>query len=206
MKHILSVYLGTVLCLWLSGCNDSSDNDTESRTIKVDITVESLPSTVTIEKTTTPNGYMEYSWGIVFDSSGNHAVSTGDVMLRLYYFRTNGNPETTVPVENLKARVFLFLTDTQAQSVGTIQADVTGNTITLTASDSVNSNLKNVDEDTDVYFETIYYDHNTGMSYYDYMPAFITFSSASGDGQYTDASSDVSFALIDLVGMAVEIE
>ena len=126
-------------------------------------------------------------------------------MLRYYYFRTNGNPEATVSIGSLKAKVFLYLTDTNAQSVGTIKANVTGDTITLTASDSVNSNLRNITDNTDVYFETTYWDHNTSQYHYDFMPASKTYTAATGDGQYTDATSDVSFALTDMVQMSVDI-
>ena len=206
IKIIYISYLCFIVSIFLCGCNDDDIEDRITRTITVDITVDSLPATVTVEKPTTPHGNMEYSWGIVFDTSGNHAVGTGDVMLRLYYFRTNGNPEATVTVESLKAKVFLYLTDTQAQSVGTIQANVTGDTITLIAKDNIVSNLRNVTENTDVYFETTYWDHNTSTTYYDYMPTSKTYSAASGDGQYTDPLSDVSFALIDLVQMSVAIE
>ena len=202
MHKSIVIVSAVLLTLLISGCGDSGSSS--ARTITVDITVDSLPATIDVEKATSPDNVIEYSWAVTFDANGDHVISAGDIMLRLYYDRDIANPPATVPVDSLKAKVMSYLTAVQVVGVGNADVSVAGNTITLSAKDNVHSALKLVTDSTDLYFETSFYD--TPLVQYDYNPSAQTLMSASGNGQYTDPQADATPQLIDMVSMQVTIE
>ena len=193
-----------ILCL-LIGCHVSKgDDDDTVRTITVTITVADLPDPVTYNKNATPEGFVEYCWGITFDTNDSGAADTGDVVLDIMHFKPTGGIETVGSVLDFDAKLRQYINDTQTASKADISRSINGNVITLTVTDSTHWAVLSIDSNTMVYFRTQYYDESGGTAHFDHYPAADTFEAIPGDGQFTDAGGDADgWDLIDMVDMTV---
>lgn len=191
-----------ILCL--SACKDNK-TPAEADQLSVSITLDSLPESITYNKSTTPDGYVEYAWGVVFDITGDGAINQGDVVLQVLQFKSPGSVERTGTISDLGAALYVYTTDTQTTSNIKLKSEVSGNTITLSVNRTAHPSLTRITESTLVYFESSTYDSATMMSKFDYYPSFSTLTGISPGGNFTDPLGDAQFAYIDMLSMKISL-
>lgn len=206
MKIPVTKKLIAIGLLALVGCSgDSTDSIQDTGSITVEFILASLPATITYNKPTTPDGYVEYKWSVTFDVNNDGVVNAGDIVLQILHFKMPGTAETTGTIEDLNASVWLYTTDTQTTRQVDAESSVAGNTITI----SINRNryplLDLVKENTLVNFTCSTYDEIAGFSKYDYYPGFSTVTSIPLDGQFSDSQGDADFAYIDMEAMHITL-
>lgn len=202
MCKSVHVYVVCMMVLMLSGCGGGSSTPTDS--VVVTIELDSIPSSITYNKTTTLDWHAEYSWGATFDINGDGAINAGDVVLQILHFKSAGSVEQTGTIDDFSAKLWIYTSDTSTTSIANISKQVSGNTITLTADKSLHSSLSSITASTLIYFETLEMLDN-GSPEYDYYPSFRTYTSIPQSNQFTDAQGDVASAAVDMVSMQVSI-
>ena len=201
MSFIYKIFITIPIIFLLPACGGGDDPPPD--TIQVSITVSNLPTQVTINKATTPDGIVEYSWGVTFDMNNDGLINAGDISLRLMHFKPPGGVEVNMNVDSLAADLWLYTSATRTESQFPIDLFVSGNTITLSVDRSALAELQGINESTMVYFQTSYHDAGRGSSVYDYHPAARTYVNIPMNGLFTDASADVGFDFIDMVEMEI---
>ena len=157
-----------------------------------------LPDTITYNRATTPDGYTEFSWGVTFDINGDGAINQGDVELKILHYKAPGSIETTGPISDLDANLWLHISDSSLQTVAAASKLISGNSITISIDKSAHPSLSNISDTTLVYFSTSNVD-----SEFDYYPAPSTLGSIPANRQFTDPQGDVSGPEIDMVNMTL---
>lgn len=191
-----------ILCL--SACKDNK-TPAEASQLSVSITLDSLPESITYNKSTTPDGEVEYAWGVVFDINGDGVINQGDINLQILHFKSPGSTERIGTISDLGAALWVYRTDTQTSNEIKLNSKVSGNTITLSINKSAHPSLTRITESTLVYFESSTYDSTTMMSKFDYYPSFSTLTGISPDGNFTDPLGDAQFAYIDMLSMKISL-
>ena len=191
-------------CYVLTGCNDdTSSNNIQQDTLSVSIVLANLPDTITYNKSTTPDGYVEYKWALTLDMNGDGAINTGDIIIQLHHFKSPGSVETTGTINDFSSGVWLYTTDTQTTSQANVNKTISGNTITFSVAKSQFSPLSDINSATLVYFETSTYNASIGMSEYDYYPSYRTLTSIPNSNSFTDTLNDAA-PIIDIQNMSIE--
>lgn len=204
MGHRVFIVVVGILCL--SACNDKSkQTQIQGTQLSVSITLDSLPDSITYNKATTPEGYVEYSWGVVFDINGDGAINQGDMKLQILHFKSPGIIERTGIISDLDASLWEYTLDTQIIRDVALESVVSGNTITLSISKTAHPSLTRITESTLAYFESSTYDPTTMMSKFDYYPSFSTLTGISPGGNFTDPLGDAQFAYIDMLSMKISL-
>jgi len=202
MSHFYKFFISISVMLIITACG-GGDNPNAEDGIQVSITVSNLPTEVTINKADTPDGRVEYNWAVTFDMDNNGAFSTGDIVLQILHFKRPGSAETTVNVDSLPADLWLLTSSTQTQSQFPIDMSISGNTITMSIERSALAALQTIDESTMVFFDTSYYDSNSGLNAFDYYPDVLGFVNIPTSGMFTDPAADTAFDLIDMIEMDI---
>jgi len=92
MYKIKMIYIYLLFVLFITACGGGSDNSVpNTATVSVTLNLDQLPSTITYNRPATPDGYVEFNWGITFDINGDGAINQGDVVLRLMHFKEPGS-------------------------------------------------------------------------------------------------------------------
>jgi len=198
---VLSFVTSTIML----GCGGGGGtSNSESDIVSVTITLEKLPSTVTYNRAATPDGHVEFSWGVTFDINGDGAINQGDVNLRLMHFKAPGSIETTGPISDFAAKLSLYISNTTTQSVAVASKLISGNSITISIDKSAHSSLATISESTLVYFLTINRDDISGSGANDHYPSFRTLVNIPTNKQFVDPRGDVlSGQEIDMVSMSL---
>ena len=192
-----------LLLIILNACSDSNQSQHQDDSLSVSITLVSLPNSITYNKPTTPDGKVEYNWGVVFDTNGDGAINQGDIALRILHFKSPGSVEQTGTINDLVAQLWVYTTDTQTTGKVDAKSSLSGNTITISIDKSLHQSLRSINESTQVYFVSSTYDSNAGVSKFDYYPGFYTLMAIPGDGNFTDPQGDAEFQYIDMVSMNI---
>ena len=216
MKSRASIVVAGMAILYLSACNDQNKQTQSQPTqtpipqpqedqLSVSITLDSLPDSITYNRSTTPDGYIEYQWGVVFDINGDGAINQGDIELQILHFKSPGSIERIGKISDLGAALWVYTTDTQRTSTVAAKSDVSGNTITLSISKTAYPSLKSITGSTLVYFETTTYDTIPPQAKYDYHPSFSTLLSIPSGGNFTDPQGDIQAPYIDMLNMKISL-
>lgn len=204
LMHIIksiSIYLFTIF--FITACGGGSDSgNTATGTVSVTLNLDQLPSSITYNRAATPDGYVEFNWGVTFDINDDGIINQGDVTLRLLHFKAAGSSEITGPISNLTAKLWLYISDTTVQSVAVASKQIAGNSITISIDKSAHSSLSSISDTTLVYFLTSNNDIS-GLPVYDYYPSFKQLISIPVNNQFTDPQGDVSEQEIDMVSMSL---
>ena len=190
----------------ITGCgggNDSDSKPTPQGNVVAAIELDQLPNNVTYNRATTPDGYVEFNWSITFDINGDGTINQGDVTLRLMHFKQPGSLETTGPISDFDAQLWLYTSNTQFISVASATKRISGNTITLTIDKSAHPSLSQITETTLVYFKTSIRDDITQLPKYDYFPDLDTYVDIPLNKQFTDPLGDVTDSEIDMINMSI---
>lgn len=195
-----------LVVIFLASCSGGSNQgNSQGDPLVVSITLDSLPPSYTYNKTTTPDGYVEYKWGITFDINNSGTINQGDIVLRILHFKATGSIEQTGPISDFSADLWEYTSDTQTTSVANAASEVTGDTITISIDKSAHATLSSVTNSTLVYFENSTHDSGAGISKYDYHPSFKTLMSIPFDGDFTDPLGDADFSYIDMLSMNITL-
>ena len=200
----IPIYLFSIFIITACGGGGGSGGDVtndESGTVTVTINLDQLPSTVTYNREETSDGHVEFSWGVTFDVNSDGAINQGDTELRLMHFKHSSSSETTGPISNFQANLWLYTSNTAAQSVAVATVDITGNSITLSIDKGTHPSLASISESTLVYFSTTNRNDISGLPEYDYYPSYLTLVDIPVNKQFTDAQGDVSQQETDMVSM-----
>ncbi len=206
MKNIkiVSIYLLSLYFVTACGGGDGAPNiGADTDTVSVTISLDKLASTVTYNKAATPDGRLEFNWGVTFDINGDGAINQGDIELRLMHFKAPGSIETTGPISDFQADLWLFTSDTRADSVAVASTEISGNSITISIAKSEHSTLTSISDATLVYFSTTNINDVSGIQEEDYYPGFSTLVNIPANKQFTDIQGDVSQPEIDMVSMSL---
>jgi len=205
MFQIKNVLTYLFIFLWVSACGGGggASGDAAPEKISVTITVDKLPNVVNYNRAVTPDGYVEFGWGVTFDINGDGAINQGDIGLRLLHFKAPSSSETTGPLSDFSARLWIFTTDTRLESVAAATQTITGNSITLSIDRSAHASLASISNTTLVYFLTTNRDDSNGLPIYDYYPGFATLIDIPLDKQFTDVQGDVVPPESDMVSMSL---
>lgn len=178
----------------LSGCGDDGQSG-EPGTIAVTLEVGSLPTAVPYNNSAHAIG-MEYQWAVTFDTDGNGGPSAGDLRLSMQHYKFDGQTETTAPLADMDASLWVYINGTTVRRELPIRKAIEGNLITLSVDRAAHPGLDAIGETSGVNFQTEYYDPS-GTSR-DYFPAPLhsttpgtsRFVVLSPDGRTTDAQGD----------------
>ena len=200
----------TTVVLLLSGCGDDDRHIGEPGTITVTMEVGSLPTDVTYNNSAHATG-MEYQWAATFDMDGDGGPSVGDLQLSMMHYKFTGASETTAPLANMNASLWIYTSATTVRQELPIRKTLEGNMITLVVDRAAYPGLEAITETTGVNFESEYYDPS-GMSR-DYFPASLHSPTPSvarfvvlpPDGRIADTQGDVPAAIADLRVLSVQI-
>jgi len=203
IKNILT-YLFSFLLVSSCGGGGGATGDTAQEKISVTITVDKLPNVVAYNRAVTPDGYVEFGWGVTFDINADGAINQGDIGLRLLHFKAPGSNEMTGPLSDFSARLWIYTTDTRSESIATATPTITGNSITLSIDKSAHASLASISNTTLVYFLTVNRDDSNGLPIYDYYPGFATLIDIPLDKQFTDVQGDVVPQESDMVSMSLD--
>ena len=198
-------FLVLLVVIFLSACGEESGNNSIRNTLSVSITLDSLPQTITYNKESTPDGRVEYEWGVIFDINSDGAINEGDIILKVLHFKESDGIETVGEIADLGADLWLYTSDTTTETVTSAGLTVEGNTITISIDSSSHSSLESITSSTLVSFETSTHDSNDGNSKYDYFPSQGAVVDIPSTGQFSDLQGDASVSYIDMVSMTVEI-
>lgn len=191
-----------VFVVLLSACDNGGANQGD---LTVSMTMDSLPQTVTYNKASTPDGYVEYEWGVAFDINGDGAINQGDVALKILQFKTPGNVERTGTIADFDAFLWTYTDNIASETVAKATFQVSGNTITITIPRSADSSLKSINDSTLVNFSTTTYDMTAGYEKSDYYPSMGAVVNIPTNGEFTDAQGDADFNYIDMVSMSITL-
>lgn len=202
MFNCYRFFIAISFTLFITACGGGDSTD-PTDTVQASITVSNLPTQVTINKTDSPDGRVEYIWGVTFDINNDGIVNMGDIVLRILHFKSPGSTEATVNVDSLPADLWLYTTDTETQSQFPVDMYISGNTINFSIERTAMAALETIDISTQVYFRTSYYDSVSGLNVEDYHPASRTYVAIPADGMFSDPAADVGFDLVDMVDMDI---
>lgn len=197
----MSRVLLVVVVLCLNACGGGPEKDV----ISVSITLANLPESISYNKASTPDRRVEYSWAIIFDTSGDGAINQGDLELSVIQFKRPDAIEVVGEISDFVAKLSLYTTDTSNISVATADLQLTANTMVLSIDVSAHESLKNITPSTLVNFFSSAYDLNVGRSEYDYFPSQGALVDIPVIGGFVDTHGDAEFDFIDMVSMSVEL-
>lgn len=204
MYKIKNISIYSLIVIFISACGGGSSSNSVSNTISVTITLDQLPSNITYNRAATPDGEVEFSWGVTFDINGDGAINQGDVELNLMHFKAPGSSVITGPISDLVAQLRLYTSNTTTQSVAVASTSISGNSITISIDKSAHSSLATISDSTLVYFLTINRDDISGLTDNDHYPSFRTLVNIPANKQFTDPQGDVlSGQEIDMVSMSL---
>lgn len=203
-QKIYSIVLLSCNFVLLScGGGGSSDNATTDD-FSVSITVANLPSSITYNKTSTPNNVDEYSWRVTFDMNKNGLIDKGDIILSLEHYKQSGSVEKTGKLTDFPADLWIYTANNTAETQIPLNTTIAGNTITLSTKKSQFTQLNNIDNTTQVQFTTATYNSNSQSTDFDYYPNFGTVEAIPANNQFTDNSNDTPSAIGDMQSMSVK--
>lgn len=133
------------------------------RTITAEITLETLPPYVTINRSAQSSGYVEYSYGISFDTNKNSELDVGDVTLMVRHFKWGGEENIKLPLSDIRAAIWLYTPvngSTRVQQTSNSIASLTlgleqqGSTLKFTADARQHASLMRIAADTPIVVHT----------------------------------------------------
>lgn len=133
------------------------------QTITADITLATLPPYVTINRSAQSSGYVEYSYGISFDTNKNSKLDAGDVQLMLHHFKSGGEENIQLPLSDIKASVWnyvpengstrVLVTGSSLESL-TLGLELQGSVLRFTADTRQHASLMHIAADTPIFVST----------------------------------------------------
>ncbi len=205
MKRNLKNIIILVTSLTFISCGGGNQDNTQlADDFSVSITLANLPETISYNKKSTPDGYVEYKWSVTFDINNDGVINKGDIVIQLHHFKSPGSVEKTGRISDLSSSLWLYTTDTETTSKIGVNTTISGNTITLSTNKTQYKKLNDINAATLIYFETSTYNASTKLSEYDYYPSFQTFINIPVDNQFTDASNDSPLPIIDMQSMSLK--
>jgi hypothetical protein len=212
IAHFIRGGIAVLFVCAITACGGSSgggDGNTTtpdaSGNIAVTFNLASLPGSITYNRTTTPDGGVEFEWSATFDVNGDGKIGQGDIILQVLQFKDTGSTERTGTVNDLPAWLWVYTTDTAMQGLVEIDKQISGNTITLTARKSLDPALAKIDGSVPVYFETFMRSDNADVRDYDYYPSQRSVTAIPSGGEFVDVQDDVDFPAIDMISMRISL-
>lgn len=133
------------------------------QTITAEITLETLPPYVTINRSAQSSGYVEYSHDISFDTNKNPRLDSGDVTLMLRHFKLSGEENIKLPLTDIRASIWFYtpengssrvlLSGSSEQSFN-LGLEQQGSTLKFTADVSQHASLMHIAADTPLLVNT----------------------------------------------------
>ena len=88
LMHIIksiSIYL--LIIFFITACGGGSDSGNNATgTVSITLNLDQLPSSITYNRAATPDGYVEFNWGVTFDINDDGIINQGDASLTLIAF------------------------------------------------------------------------------------------------------------------------
>jgi hypothetical protein len=133
------------------------------QTITAEITLETLPPYVTINRSAQSSGYVEYSYSISFDTNKNSELDAGDVLLMLRHFKRSGEENIKLPLSDIRASIWLYspvngstrrqVSSSSVESL-TLGLEQQGSTLKFTADVRQHASLMRIAADTPIAVDT----------------------------------------------------